>query len=100
MLQGVQPDAGSDGSRSRAGGKNNFDLRRINGVHALDRGAVRIGEVNGHAELGRGVGAGEKDVLLRAAFRRNGTRQTAPSSVTPFHSRYTRPPHAPTPTHG
>src|SRR5216684_9110005 len=84
MLQGVQPDAGSDGSRSRAGGKNNFDLRRINGVHAFDWSAVRIGEVNGHAELGSGIGGGEEDVLLQAALRRNGRRETAISYVTRF----------------
>src|SRR5216683_4304581 len=82
MLQGVQPDAGSDGGRSRAGGKNNFDLRRINGVHTLDRGAVRIGGIDGHTKLRSSVGGGEEDVLLQATLWRNGRRKTAESNVT------------------
>src|SRR5260370_36484659 len=84
MLQGVQPDAGSDGGRSRAGGKNNFDLRRINGVYTLDCGAIRIGGVDGHAELGSSVGGGQEDVLLQAALRRNFWRKVAVSYVTRF----------------
>src|SRR5882762_1925311 len=84
MLQGVQPDTSSDGGRSRAGGKNNFDLRRINGVYTLDWGAVRIGGIDGHPQLGCGVGGREEDVLLQAALRRNGRRETAISYVTRF----------------
>src|SRR5438552_10195169 len=84
MLQGGQPHAGSDGGGSRAGGKNNFDLRWVNGVHTFDWGAVRIGGVDGHAQLGCGVGGGEEDILLQAALRRNGRRKTAVSYVTGF----------------
>src|SRR6267154_3445273 len=84
MLQGVQPDAGSDGPRSRTRGENNLDLRWINGVHALDWGAVRIGGIDGYPQLGCGVGGGEEDVLLQAALRRNGRRETAISYVTGF----------------
>src|SRR5437879_8447579 len=88
MLQGIQPHAGSDGGRSRAGGKNNFDLRRINGVYTADWGAVRIGEIDGYAKLRCGVGGGEEDVLLQAALRSNGRRKTAISYVTRFDDGY------------
>src|SRR5229473_1501215 len=82
MLQGVQPDASSDRGRRRTRGKNNFDLRGINGVRSLDWGAARIGGVDGHAELGCGVGDGQEDVLLQATLRGNGWGKAAESNVT------------------
>src|SRR6266852_3239149 len=84
MLQGVQPDASSNGGRIRTRGKNNFDLRWVNGAHTFDWGAVRIRGVDGHTQLGCGVGGGEEDVLLQAALRRKGRRETAISYVTRF----------------
>src|SRR6266478_5564700 len=82
MLQGIQPDACSDGGRSSTRRENDFDLRGVNSVRTFDCRAVCIGGVDGHAELGSGVGGGKEDVLLQAALRRDGWRNAAESNIT------------------